>query len=177
MVFFGFSLKAQDTLKNHFTAAVDLSPFSFEGFSVKIGVLPKKVKQTELAFEVFSMSIPEAVINLNPKNANTGWEEKVKTGIAFYVDKKLGTRRSSFWAGFGGVHLNHSASNGTSVFHYQQLEYLLRINYKWFPFNKSGFYINPYIALAGRHKVGGENGAYALTPFLIIPSVYLSWEI
>ena len=39
----------------------------------------------------------ESVINLNETNANKGWTEKVKPGIAIYYDRKLGEKKNSFW--------------------------------------------------------------------------------
>lgn len=170
-------LNAQDSLKTHFTLATDVSPFSFGGYSFKAGITPKKTPKMEFALEAFSMEIPEMVINLNSNNIDAGWEEKVDNGIALYIDKKLGSKRSAFWAGAGFVYLNHTAKNNLETNNYQQMEYLARVNYKWFPFEKSNFYVNPYIALAGRHKINGDNGNYALTPFLVIPSFYLSWQL
>lgn len=171
------NLFAQDSLKTKCSIAADVSPYAFSGGSIKLGILPKKKPRTEFALEGFSMTIPNTVVNLNAKNSNLGWEERVNLGVAFYADKKLGAGKSGLWAGLGVVHLNQTVVQNRTTFHYQQLEYIARLNYKWFPFTHSRFYINPYVALAGRHKIGGDNGAYALTPFLIIPSVYLSWEI
>ena len=177
LLFLGGLVNAQDSLKTHFTTAIDVSPFSMGGYSFKAGIIPKSCSKTEIAIEAFSMNIPDMVIDLNSKNANAGWDERVNNGLALYIDRKLGSKRSSFWAGAGFVYLNHDVDNKHVFFNYQQMEYLARVNYKWYPFGNSGFYVNPYIALAGRHKIGGDNGSYALTPFLVIPSVYLSWEI
>lgn len=170
-------IKAQDTSAYHYTIAADLSPFAFNGYSIKGGFITKNLSKTEFAFEIFSMEIPDVVINLNKSNANKGWYEKVKLGNALYVDKKLGEKRNSFWIGGGLVFLNHEVKNTSVKTSFQQLEYLARINYKYYPFKTANFYINPYIALAGRHKIGGDNGNYSLTPFLLIPSVYLSWQL
>lgn len=171
------SINAQDSLNTSYSLAADISPFSFKGYSFKVGIMAKLFPKTEFALEAFSMVIPNMVINLNSTNADAGWSEKVNNGLALYVDKKLTSGRSAFWAGAGFVYLNHTASRNKDLFNYQQMEYLARVNYKWYPFKHSGFYVNPYMALAGRHKVNGDNGSYALTPFLVIPSVYLSWEI
>ena len=175
--FLAACLNAQDSLKTNFTAAIDVSPFSMGGYSFKAGIVPKSYSKTEVAIESFAMNIPDMVIDLNSKNANAGWNERVSNGLALYIDHKLGSKRSSFWAGVGFVYLNHDIDNDHVSFNFQQMEYLARVNYKWYPFENSGFYVNPYMALAGRHKIGGDNGSYALTPFLVIPSVYLSWEI
>lgn len=170
-------LNAQDTISNHYTVAADISPYSFKGYSFKAGIIPKNLPKTEFALELFSMEIPELVINLNEQNADQGWSEKVNQGLALYYDRKLNSKRSSFWVGAGIVYLNHSATKTNTQYDYQQLEYLARLNYKWFPFKKSNFYVNPYCAIAARHKVAGNNCDYQLTHFLLIPSVYLSWEI
>lgn len=179
LLFLVFRLSAQDSLKNNFTAAIDLTPFLLKGFSAKMGVIPKVFSKTEFAFEYFSMLIPETVVNSTLENANEGWEEKIKTGFALYADRKLvsSSRRNAFWGGIGLVHLNQIATNENETFYFQQLEYLFRINYKWYPFKQSGFYINPYLAFAGRHKLAGDNGDYSLSQFLLISSIYLSWKI
>ena len=170
---FSFS---QDSLRNRYSVATDLSPYAFNGYSLKLGITPKSHPKYDLSVEVFSMEIPELVINLNSKNKDKDWKEKVNYGVALYGDKKLGEKRNSFWVGAGIVYLNQTVSNPIEHNQFNQLEILGRINYKWFPFN-NGFYINPYFALAGRQKIGGENGSYQLAPLMGFLSVYLSWEI
>ena len=168
---------SQDENKSIINLALDVTPFMYKGFSAKVGLVPKLHPKTDIALEVFSINIPESVINLNETNANKGWTEKVKPGIAIYYDRKLGEKKNSFWLGGGIVYLNHLANNQSENNQYNQIEYLLRANYKWFPFTEKGFYLNPYCALAYRHKVSGNNGSYALSPFLIIPSIYISLEL
>lgn len=171
-----YTINAQDTLKNRFAVSADLSPFYFNGYSAKVSYLPKKHPKTELAVEVFSMKIPDVVINLNKENTGKGWLETIKLGTAIYFDKKIGSKRNSFWMGGGLVLLNHEVQKLGIKNTFQQLEYLARINYKYYPFKTINFYLNPYFAIAARHKVNGSNGDYQLTPLLIIPSVYVSWE-
>ena len=175
--FLALYLNAQDSLRTNFTFAADASPFAFDGYSFKMGLIPKHIPKTEVSLEVFSMKIPNMTINLNAENADKGWQENVNNCLALYTDRKLGSNRSSFWGGIGFVHLNHTVSKNNEAYDFQQLEYLTRINYKWFPFKKSNFFINPYIAIAGRQKISGNNGDYALSPFLVITSIYLNWKV
>ena len=139
-------------------------------------MIPKSNPKYDLSFEVFSIEIPELVINLNPENKDKSWTEKVNYGIALYGDRKLGEKRNSFWAGAGLVYLNQTVDSPIEHNEYNQLEILGRIHYKWYPFD-NGFYVNPYFALAGRQKINGDTGSYKLAPLMGFLSVYLSWEI
>jgi hypothetical protein len=168
-------VSARDSTAVRWTFASDVSPWLMEGYSLKVGV--QMQDKYEVSAEAFSISIPDFTINLNSKNEGLGWSEKVDFGGALYFDRKLTTSKSSFYFGGGLVYLKHIASLNELQFKYAQMEYLLRLSYQWHPFAKSGFYLQPYIALAGRHLLSGDNGAYELTPFLVIPSVYLSWKI
>ena len=168
---------SQEQTRSKVTLGLDLTPFIYNGFSAKVGIIPKLYPRLAIELEVFSINIPESVINLNEANANNNWVEKVQPGIVLYADRKLSENKNSFWLGGGVAYLNHNAKNTIENNQYQQLEYLLRINYKWFPFVDKGFFLNPYCALAYRHKVSGDNGGYNLSQVLIIPSFYASWEL
>lgn len=165
----------QDSLKNHYTLSADISPYALNGYSIKVGIIPKSLPSYDFSTEIFSMEIPELVVELNNKNKGQNWEEDVNYGIALYSDRKLGNKSNSFWAGIGLVYLNQTAKNELESNSFSQIEALARVNYKWYPFN-NGFYVNPYFALAGRQKLNGNNGSYELSPFMVISSIYLSWE-
>ena len=171
------SATGQTSEKTKYSLASDISPLVYNGYSLKLGIIPKVYPQTELALEIFSLDIPELIIEANEANANKGWSEIVEPGIALYFDRKIGANQNALWVGGGIVYLNHFVHKQNEKNEFQQLEYLLRVNYKWYPFENKGFYLNPYFAFAYRHKVSGDNGSYDLNPFLVIPSVYLSWEI
>lgn len=165
----------QDSLNHHFNFAADISPYAFNGYSIKAGIIPKALPNYDFSAELFSMKIPELVVELNAKNKDQNWNEKVEYGIAIYTDRKISSNRNSFWAGLGLVYLNQSANNELESNKFSQFEALARVNYKWYPFN-NGFYVNPYLALAGRKKINGNNGSYELSPLMVISSIYLSWE-
>jgi hypothetical protein len=168
-------VSARDSTGVQWTFASDVSPWLMEGYSLKVGALIQD--KYELSAELFSINIPDFTIDLNSKNQGLGWSEKVDFGAALYFDRRLTSRRSSFYFGGAVVYLKHTASLSDLRYEYSQMEYMMRLSYQWFPFAKNGFYVQPYVALAGRHHISGNNGTYELTPFLIIPSVYLSWRI
>ena len=171
------SATGQTSEKTKYSLASDISPLVYNGYSLKLGIIPKVYPQTELALEIFSLDIPELIIEANEANANKGWSEIVEPGIALYFDRKIGANQNALWVGGGIVYLNHFAHKQNEQNKFQQLEYLLRVNYKWYPFEDKGFYLNPYFAFAYRNKLSGDNGSYKLDSFLVIPSVYISWEI
>lgn len=72
--FLALYLNAQDSLRTNFTFAADASPFAFDGYSFKMGLIPKHIPKTEVSLEVFSMKIPNMTINLNAENADKGWQ-------------------------------------------------------------------------------------------------------
>ena len=159
------SATGQTSEKTKYSLASDISPLVQNGYSLKLGIIPKAYPQTELALEIFSLDIPELIIEANEANANKEWSEMVEPDIALYFDRKIGANQNALWAGGGIVYLNQFAHKHNEQNKFQQLEYLLRVNYKWYPFEDKGFYLNPYFAFAYRHKVSGDNGSYKLDPF------------
>ena len=166
---------AKGEQKNKLTMALDVSPFAFSGGSFKMGWVPATFSGSEFSLEWFSMEIPQLVVDLNSKNKGKGWKEKVDWAWALYYDQKWGESKNDFYYGLGFVYLKEEVKND-QLFQYSQLEYLLRFSYKYHPFESLGFYLQPYVALAYRHKILGHTGTYSLQPFLVIPSMYLSWE-
>jgi cytochrome c peroxidase len=58
--------------------------------------LPSALPGFDVALEVFSMEIPELVVDLKAKNADEAWTERVELGASLYVDKKLSKGKNSF---------------------------------------------------------------------------------
>lgn len=170
-----------DTSNNHYSIAADISPYAFNGFSIKGSAALKKYPRLELHAEVFSMEYPEFFLKLNNQNVNASnivdMKTKVQLGIASYIDYKLTKTRSSWYTGIGIVNLDERAEGISTKWlaEYSLTEVLLRIHYKKF-IKHSNFFINPYLAVGNRWVRNGSTAQYALVKNIALASVYFGYE-
>ena len=49
---------SQEYTRSKLTLAMDVTPFLYEGYSAKVGFIPKSCPKLDIALEVFSINIP-----------------------------------------------------------------------------------------------------------------------
>lgn len=117
---------------------IDPAPFFSGGYSVAAGYEFKRVR---LSVNAFSSDLPSFAVEEN-------WSGKIKFGTAVRAQFYFNDERKGFYAGaqVGVLQMRYQyASDPPSDV--TQVAFTPTAGYRWFPFQRSGFYIMPAVGV------------------------------
>ncbi len=168
--------------KTRFSLETDPATFAFNGYALHARVAPAGWSRIRLGAGVYSMKFPALFVNINPDNADKGWEVQLKTGIGFFSEYFFNAERSAWLVGgqlaWQNYLLKNGASPGTRA-DYSIVLLMPYVGYRWFPL-KNGFYVQPWAGLGYAKKVGGstriDSRTYQVSPLLPFITVHLGYR-
>ncbi len=174
------SLFAQD--KTQVSLETDPATFAFNGYALHARVAPADWPRIRLGAGVYSMKFPALFVNINPDNADKGWEVQLKTGIGFFSEYFFNAERSAWLVGgqlaWQNYILKNDARPGARA-DYSIVLLMPYVGYRWFPL-KNGFYVQPWAGLGYAKKVRGstriDSRAYEVSPLLPFITVHLGYR-
>lgn len=168
---------------DHLSVEIDPSGYVFNGYSVNLIYEHEDLPNWSFGTAFFGFDHPDFLINMNSKNKNKGWNLRTDFGVDLFIDYTLlRHERNRLYVGGIGVFFFNSLENKNypGVNHFRQLALGMRIGYRWFPFEGSEFYINPWLALTYIYKTGGSNKIngmeYHISKAAPFPSVHFGYR-
>ncbi len=168
--------------KTRFSLETDPATFAFNGYALHARVAPADWPRIRLGAGVYSMKFPALFVNINPDNADKGWEVQLKTGIGFFSEYFFNAERSAWLVGgqlaWQNYILKNDASPGARA-DYSIVLLMPYVGYRWFPL-ENGFYVQPWAGLGYAKKVRGssriDSRAYKVSPLLPFITVHLGYR-
>ncbi len=111
-------------------------------------VEPQEIEHWSLFLNAVSADFPKWVDDLlNPKNRTTGLETKIILGGGFAIDYFPKVTRKGYYFGLINLIFNNRIIGSSETKESLSHNIIPRIGYRWYPFTKANFYINPFLGL------------------------------
>lgn len=171
-----------------FLVETDPATFALNGYSAHLRVKPANLKHWALGWGVYSLELPRAFVNFNPRNAREGWEVDMVFAHGPFFDYYFEDGRRGWFVG-GQVAFqefrvrNRQVSTVETTF--DNLLIMPRVGYQWFP-SESGFYVLPWLGVGytttlhgSKDLGGGDMGggkSYDVSPLIYFATVHIGYE-
>lgn len=167
------NLFAQEKEKHWIGLETDPISTVFGASTLSAVIEPQKVPHWSLFLNIVSADFPNWIVDfLNPKNKGKGFDTKIKIGGGFAVDYFINEEREGFYFGMINLFFNYqirelNAPTDESN-NFLSHNVIPRVGYRWYPSNKSKFYVNPFLGM--RYKNALQN------PLIFDSGEYLEYE-
>lgn len=163
--------------------ASDPIAWALDGYSGIVMVEPAGLPGWRISAEFFSLTFPEAVVNLSESNREGAWSREVTGSGVIYLDHHPSADGAGWHYG-GAVNLMFSRVTRDGISgegRLTSLELLSRGGYRWFPIQGMGFFVNPWLGLGALfvvdepEKVGGER--FEEMPVQLLGTLHIGWRL
>ncbi len=170
------------TDKARLSIEVDPMTFAFKGYSVHLRVQPKATSPLLLGIGTYAMDFPQPFVDMNPNNADQGWEVRLNQGYGVFGEYHFSEVNKKWFAGTQ-VSIQEYKIGKTDIQSESKFSNLLIMpyaGYTWQPF-KFDFYIKPWAGLGYTTQIAGENkvddSTYDISPVSPFMTVHLGYTL
>jgi hypothetical protein len=150
---------AQDEETKHYLSLeLDPAPFILKGYSYNLKFSHANAPRFAIMGSVFSSHFPDGM--MKKENKDAGWNKmNIETSYAIFIDYFFKSIRSGFYVGPSMLWYNKSVGMQSTEkrISFQTIYPSARIGYVWYPFNKIGLYINPWLNMGSEINLDDKN--------------------
>ncbi|OJJ15611.1 hypothetical protein BKI52_37645 [marine bacterium AO1-C] len=167
--------------KTRISLEIDPATFVFSGYSAHLRVQPANSKHLLLGVGVYSMQLPQLIVDLNLENKDKGWTSKIKLGYGLFGEYYFDKVNQKWFIG-GQVSLQdyeieNTASTGQATF--TNLLLMSYGGYVWAPFKTNRLYLKPWAGIGYTTKVSGQaqiaEQTYDIAPLTMFMTLHVGY--
>lgn len=141
-------IHAQEKEKSWIGLETDPISTVFGARTLSVVVEPQKIKHWSLFLNIVSADFPKWMDDfLNPNNKGKGFDTKVNIGGGFAIDYFIKEKREGVYIGLINLFFNNEIARNNLSDKVLTHNIIPRIGYRWYPFKKEVFYINPFLGM------------------------------
>lgn len=136
---------------------VDPATFALEGYSMHFRFFPDGHPNLRLGAGLYSLELPDAIIDINNQNKNQGWNVTLDQGVGFFAEYYINSSRKGWFMGMQLAQQNYLISNDASGAQQQKFTNMLVMpygGYRW-QLNKH-LYTQAWFGLGYTETVSGS---------------------
>ena len=146
MLCFGLPMTAQQA--NGFAIETDPVSTVLGARTISLLLEPSQLPHWSFFTNVVQADFPDWMDDfLNPTNKDKGFETKINIGGGFAVDYFLQAQREGLYFGLLNLFFQNEVSRAEASEKVMTHNIIPRVGYRWYPFQKSAFYVNPFVGL------------------------------
>lgn len=165
------------------SVATDAAPWFLGGYSALVMLEPQQTPHLRLSAEAWGMNFPETIIDRHEDNSGEGWQRRIDGAVAITADYHLRQDGRGWHAGItlNTMHSQVSRREHAGQADFWTFEVLPRIGYRWFPSQKLGLFINPWLGIGQLNMitqpapVGGE--VFVEPLFQPLGTIHVGWKL
>lgn len=175
------------------TIEVDPIPIALGGFSAHFGLAHKKSKHMVYGISLaYGIKMPDAIINLNNKNKDQGWNVRINQGMGLWMNYHFKEPLNGWFAGLQvftqELELQNDDFPGESD-RTNTLNTTLQFGYIWYPFKNTGLFLRPWAGLGYQTVIDGSfepekvdadldigDKTYDLNPWMPFATVHIGYS-
>ena len=165
--------QSQDSPRGWLSLETDPFTTIFGAKTLSATIEPKSWQHWSLFLNVSQADFPNWMDDLlNPNNKGKGFDAKIDIGAGFGIDYFFDSERKGTYIGVINLFFDNKISAADLNANVLTHNIIPRIGYRWYPFEKRHFYLNPFAgfryeySLEERPSLGGQNFESAgLQPF------------
>lgn len=122
-----------------------------------VGVEPPEFRHFSVAFNISSADFSNQIDDLlNPHNQGKGFDARVKLGGGMAIDYFFKANKTRFYIGMIHLFFNNEVSLKNKMATFLTHNIFGRTGYRWYPFKKASFYLNPFIGFRYEYLPQGK---------------------
>lgn len=146
------NLIGQEKEKKWIGLETDPISTAFGARTLSAVIEPQTVNHWSLFLNIVNADFPNWMDDfLNPKNKGKGLDSKINIGGGFAVDYFINTERKGIYLGLLNLFFQNEVALNNSKGKLVTHNLIPRMGYRWYPFDKVNFYLNPFIGLRYEH--------------------------
>lgn len=157
-LFLLFHFRASGQNQGNSWMAIETDPIStvFGAKTLSILVEPTQLPHWSLFFNVVNADFPDWMDDfLNPKNKGKGFDTKIGIGGGFAFDYFLKTERKGLYLGLINLFFQNDITLNDAKEKILTHNVIPRVGYRWYPFTKAAFYLNPFLGIRYEYALEG----------------------
>ncbi len=164
-----------------FEIETDPATFAMDGYALHFRVWPQSLPKMRLGAGIYSLSLPDAMINMNTKNKDEGWDVEINRGIGFFSEYYMSPDKQEWFVGIQLGHQsftvkNRTLGNGTSEF--SNILVMPYGGYRW-QLNKR-FYAQAWMGLGYTDTISGNaqinDETYDVSPVIPFGTLHVGYS-
>jgi hypothetical protein len=177
------TLAQEKTKKNDRTkisVEVDPATFVWKGYGIHLRIQPKNFDHLLIGFGTYALDMPNALVDLNSKNKNKGWNVRINQGYSLFGEHHF-TEVNKKWfigaqIGIQEFKIGKEGLIGNSKF--KNFLGMIYVGYTFKPF-KNNLYIKPWLGIGYTTKISGSNilgnNTYDIDPLAKFATVHIGY--
>jgi|GEM_PF-5563558 len=152
---FFFSAAAQNQSNGWIAIETDPVSTAFGAKTLSVLVEPTQLPQWSLFVNVVSADFPGWMDDfLNPKNKDKGFDSKIEIGGGIALDYFLKPERKGLYIGLINLFFRNDITLNDAKDKILTHNVIPRAGYRWYPFTKTAFYLNPFLGVRYEYALG-----------------------
>lgn len=141
--------------QSSFSIEVDPATYIFHGYSLHMKKSFATIPKWQFGVGFYAMDFPDVLVNLNKHNRDKGWEQRIDSGIGFFVDYFFQENQQGLFIGAQLAQQKYKLDKNNETTEYTTMLSMGHIGYQYDFYKK--FYIKPWTGIGYQNKVSGEN--------------------
>jgi hypothetical protein len=158
---------------------LDPATFVLGGYSAHVRYRPAAAPRWSFGAGTYAMDLPGLLVDLDAANRHAGWNVRIRSGAALFVDRFLGEAPEGLFAGAEvGLQWIRVANPrlGSARADYTAFLLMPRAGYLWQPLG-AHFYVMPWLGVGWAERTAGSAGAYHVPSVPVLATLHLGWRL
>lgn len=167
--------------KTRFSLEVDPATFAFSGYSLHLRIQPAKSSHLLLGAGIYSLQLPQLLVDFNPENKDKGWSSKIKLGYGLFGEYYFSKVNRKWFVG-GQTSLQSYTIKNTAHSEEATFTNVLLMTYGgyvWAPFKNNSLYFKPWAGIGYTSKISGQNQIadkkYDIAPITMFVTLHVGY--
>jgi hypothetical protein len=164
-----------------FSLETDPSTFAFGGYAAHLRWQPSADSHWQFGAGAYAMDFPDLFVDINPDNADEGWDVRLDSGIGLFGEYYLKPGGKGWLLGAQLAIQRYSVENSELSANETAFSNLLLMpyaGYRWYP-TDSGLYLQPWAGLGVTGKISGSNDlggdTYDVSPIIPFMTLHVGY--
>ncbi|MEM8907432.1 MAG: hypothetical protein AAGD05_06260 [Bacteroidota bacterium] len=145
--------------KTWLSIETNTSPLIFGGYAIGLTIQPRPLQHWSILIgQAGHVDFPAWVVTIfRPQNKDTGLDWRVQRARVLSIDYFLSEKRRGWYFGQFNFFFNNQIQNDNQVIELTTHIPMLRLGYRWFPFDFGYLYLSPWMGLGTEYRLSGES--------------------
>lgn len=172
---------AQQTSKTRISLEIDPATFVWKGYSAHLRIQPAHSKHFQIGAGVYSMEMPDFLVDLNSHNKGKGWNAKIKLGYGIFAEYYFSEVNKGWFAGGQTSMQTYTVSNNNFTGEADHTNFLVMgyAGYSWKPFSNNDLYVKPWAGIGSVSRVSGTttiaDNKYNVAPVTMFATLHIGY--
>ena len=161
-----------------FSIEVDPATYAFSGYALHLKKNFAALPHWQFGVGAYAMDFPDVLVDLNDKNKNLDWEQRLSLGVGLFVDYFFEENQEGLFIGGQLAYQEYDVTRYGTSSEYTTMLSMGYVGYQYYFYDN--FYLKPWGGLGYQNKISGSsivNGQeFDVAPLLVFAALHVGYK-